>query len=329
MNTSSMKALVCTKYGSPEYLQVQRVAIPEIGENELLIQIFASPITAADTMMRRATPFISRFFLGFFKPRRSIVGTGFSGKVIKVGKAVTRFRVGEEVFGETGLQFSANAEYISIAESAVVVHKPSNLSFGHAAVLCDGPLTSYHFLRHIVCIQAGQKILVNGASGSLGSAAVQIAKYYKAEVTGICSGRNTNWVKEIGADKIINYQEWNISEHTQTYDIIFDSVGKLSYCKSEPLLRPEGVYLTPVISISILLQMIGNSFRKGKRAILSAVGLLPPLKLRSHLNELLALIQQGKLIPFIEKYYPMEQAVEGHRYVDSQRKRGNVLIKMR
>ena len=178
MNTQTMQAVTCTRYGNPSVLKVQEYSKPTPKENEVLVKIHASAVTAADTMMRKGTPFYVRFFLGLRKPKVPIIGTGFAGEIEAIGEKVTQFRVGDQVFGETAFQFSANAEYVCISENGVIVLKPSNMSFEEAASVCDGAVTSLNFLKEIANIQAGQSLLVNGSSGSLGTAAIQLGKFF-------------------------------------------------------------------------------------------------------------------------------------------------------
>jgi NADPH:quinone reductase-like Zn-dependent oxidoreductase len=224
-----MKAIVCTKYGSPDVLELKEVEKPTPKDNEVLVKIYASSATAADCMMRQGTPFYGRLFLGLRKPHPSITGTGFAGVIEAVGKAVKRFQVGDSVFGETGMGFSTNAEYVCLPEDGVLSTLPNNLTYEEAAPICDGALTSFSFLKDIGEIQSGQSVLINGASGSLGSAAVQIAKSFGADVTGVCSTTNLELVKSLGADKVIDYTSEDFTQTRQTYDIIFDTVGKSSF----------------------------------------------------------------------------------------------------
>ncbi len=326
MKTSKMKAIVCTRYGSPAYLQLQEVDHPTAQDQEILVKVSSSTVTAADTMMRRAIPFVSRFFLGLFRPKKSIIGTGFAGTVVAIGKKVTRFQVGDEVFGETGVNFGANAEYVALPEDGVVALKPSGISFDEAAPISDGPLTSINFLKNLGKIKPGHKVLINGASGSLGIAAVQLAKHFGAEVTGVCSSRNAELVRSLGADKVIDYKKTDFTNTGETYDIIFDTVGKSAFQKSKKALKQEGVYLSPVLSLPLLLQMMWTSRMSSKKAIFSATGLLPHEELNALLAELIGLIEEGQLKAVIDQTYPLAKTAEAHWYVDKGHKRGNVVI---
>ena len=328
MNTQKMKAIVCTKYGSPDYLQLQEVAKPVPQDNEVLVKVFATTVTAADSMMRRADPFISRFFLGLFKPKKAIMGTGFAGKIEAIGKSVKNYKVGDEVFGETSVNFGANAEYVCLPEDGIFLPKPATLSYEEAATFSDGPLTSFNFLKNLGKIKKGQRVLINGASGSLGTAAVQLAKYYGAEVTGICSTRNLEMVRALGANKVIDYTTTDFTKTQQTYDLIYDTVGKLSFSTCKGSLTPDGIYLSPVLNLGLLFQMLWTSKIGSKKAIFSATGLRPGSELKSFLKKLINIVEKGGLKSVIDKRYPLEQTAEGHRYVDSGRKRGNVVIQL-
>lgn len=320
-----MKAIVLTRYGSPDNLEVQEVSKPAPSDKEVLVMVKASTTTAADTMMRKADPFISRFFLGFFKPRKAITGTGFAGEVVEVGKEVTRFQVGDQVFGETGTDFGANAEFVSLSEEGILMQIPSKLNFEEAATLTDGSLTSINFLENLGKIKSGQKVLINGASGSLGTAAVQLAKYYGAEVTGVCSAKNAELVQSLGADKVIDYKTTDFTQTGEKYDLIFDTVGKSSFSKCRKALKKEGLYLSPVLNIGLLFRMMFTS-KSRKKAVFSATGLLPHKELKQLLNKLFETVEGGYLKPVIDRKYPLEKAADAHRYVDTGRKRGNVVL---
>ena len=326
MKKQKMKAIVCTKYGAPEFLELQEVEKPTYQENEILIRMKASTVTAADTMMRQANPFISRFFLGFTKPKNDIMGTGFAGDVVAVGKNVQAFKEGDRVFGESGITFGANAEYLAIPENGVISIIPEQMTYEEAAPICDGALTSINFLREVTKIQAGQKVLIIGASGSLGTAAVQLAKYYGAEVTGVCGPSNTALVKNLGADSVIDYTKTDYTQGRIQYDIIYDTVGKSSFSKCKRILTSNGVYLCPVLKLSLLFQMLTNSLRGTKKALFSATGLKPANELRVLIKELKEIINAGKLRLILDRRYPLEETANAHRYVDKGHKRGNVVI---
>lgn len=323
-----MKAVVCTQYGGPEVLEVQEVSQPVIGETEVLIKVMASTVTAADTMMRQANPPISRLFMGFSKPKHPIMGTGFAGIIEAVGSQVKAWQPGDAVFGETGITFGANAEYICMPVDGVILKKPDYLPFEEAATLTDGPLTSINFLKNLGEIKAGQRVLINGASGSLGTAAVQLAKYYGAEVTAVCSGRNEAFVRSLGADEVVDYTKEDFTATGQTYDIIYDTVGKRSFSECKKALTPDGRYISPVLNLGLLFRMLWTSLFSQKKARFTATGLMAAPDLRQLLTELLPLLESGELRILIDQRLPLEKAVEAHQYVDKGRKRGNVVLQV-
>ncbi len=326
MNTPTMKAVVCTRYGSPDVLQVREVPKPVVHHNEILIKVKATTVTAADTMMRRADPCISRLFLGFLKPKRAIMGTGFAGIVEAVGSGVRSFKAGDEVFGEAGVRFGANAEYICMPEDGVAVAMPSRISFEEAAPLCDGALTSLNFLKNLGNIRSGQKVLINGASGGLGTAAVQLASYYGAEVTGVCSAANLELVRSLGAHRVIDYATTDFTTTEHRYDLIFDTVGKRSFSQCRRVLSQNGIYLSPVLGWGLLTQMLWTSAFGTRKAKFSATGLLPAPALRALLSEIVHLVETGHLQTVIDRRYSLQQTAEAHRYVDTGHKRGNVVV---
>ena len=323
-----MKAVMYTKYGSPDVLQVREMAKPAPQANELLVAVRASSVTAADSMMRQGKPFYGRLFLGLTGPKHSITGTGFAGVVEAVGEEVTQFKPGDAVFGESTFGPGANAEYLCVAEDGVVAALPANLSFAEAAPICDGALTSWAFLKDIGNVQPGQRVLINGASGSLGTAAVQIAKHLGAEVTGVCSARNVALVKSLGADHAIDYTRQDFTATGQTYDVIFDTVGKSSFTRCKGSLTGRGVYLSPVLGLPLLLQMLWTSQFGSKKARFSATGMRAAPELRGFLGELVELIEAGALKSITDRRYPLEAAADAHRYVDQGHKRGNVVLAM-
>ncbi|MFZ1806194.1 MAG: NAD(P)-dependent alcohol dehydrogenase [Cyclobacteriaceae bacterium] len=321
-----MKAIITKKYGSPEVLQLKDIVKPKPKANEVLVRIHASSVTAADTMMRRGKPFYGRLFIGLLKPNNPISGTGFAGIVEAVGKDVTHFTEGDAVFGESVLGAGTNAEYVCVAENGVIISKPANISFEEAASICDGPLTSINFLKNLASIQPGQKVLINGASGSLGSAAVQLAKYYEAEVTGVCSTTNIELVRSLGADHVIDYTQQDFTKSGVQYDVIYDTVGKSTFSKAKKVLTTDGAYISPVLNFTLLIQMIWTSVIGKKKAKFSATGILPVPALRDLLYELRAMICAGYLKSIIDRAYSLEQIAEAHTYVDNGHKRGNVVL---
>ena len=317
-----MKAAVYTQYGSPEVIQVIDTEKPSPKPNEILVKIKAASVTRADTMMRQGIPKFGRLFLGLFKPKNTALGTGFSGVVEAIGSQITKFKIGDEVFGEKLFSNGCNAEYLCIAEDLVIENKPTTISHQEAAPICDGFLTSYNFLKDIANIKEGQQILINGASGSLGSAAVQLAKVLEAKVTGVCSTKNVSFVKSIGADEVVDYKNEDFTNSQIKYDIIYDSVGTLSFKSCKNALTQKGIFMTPVLSFGILWYSILNS----KKVKFAATGLKRTEELKRLFLELVDFFKQGKLYTNIDKSYCLSDIVEAHHYLETGRKVGNIVI---
>ncbi|WP_250432455.1 NAD(P)-dependent alcohol dehydrogenase [Hanstruepera flava] len=317
-----MKAAVYTVYGSPEVIQIQEVDKPTPKPNEVLINIKASSITRADTMMRQGKPKFGRLFMGLFKPKNTALGTGFSGVVEEVGNQITQFKIGDAVFGEKLFSNGTNAEYICVDQDGIIALKPDLLSHEQAAPICDGFLTSYSFLKDIAKLQFGQHILVNGASGSLGTAAIQLAKVLGATVTGVCSAKNTALVKALGADVVIDYGKTDFTKGQTRYDVVYDTVGTSSYKACKNVISDNGVFVTPVLSFETLIY----SLFKPKKVKFSATGIRKRPDLKALLSELQILFEQEILQTHIDKTYKLEHLVEAHQYLETGRKVGNIVI---
>jgi NADPH:quinone reductase-like Zn-dependent oxidoreductase len=326
MKDYTMRAVVAKGYGTHEVLEPGIVKMPQLKENDLLVKIYASSATKADTMMLTGKPFIGRLFTGLLKPKHDIPGTGFAGDVVDTGEKVTLFKKGDRVFGETTLGFGTNAEFVAINEEGVILHKPDNLPYTEAVTFCDGPLTSINFLKEIGKVKPGQKVLINGASGSLGTAAVQLAKYFGAEVTAVCSTTNVGLVKSLGADHVIDYTKEDFTAIDEQFDIVYDTVGKSTFKRSKKVLAEKGLYISPVMKLSLLIQMIRTSLRGGKKAIFAASGLKADKDLRALLSELLTIFRAGKLRTVIDRQFPLEKLSQAHQYIAKGHKKGNVVI---
>lgn len=321
-----MNAIIAKGYGGPEVFEFTQVEKPVAKKNEVLVKVLVSSATRADGMIRTGKPYFGRLITGIIKPKNPIPGTGFAGVIESVGNTVTKFKVGDRVFGETTIGFSTNAEFIAIAENGVIVHMPDNMQFTEGAAFCDGAVTSINFLRNIADLKSGQKILINGASGSLGTAAVQIAKNMGAEVTAVCSTRNAGLVKSLNADYVIDYTKTDFTLSTEKYDVVYDSVGTSSYSKSKKVLTKGGQYISPVLGLPLLLDMICTSLFSKKRAKFSATGLLKEEELYNLLLELTESYKEGQIKMVIDRQFPLEKLAEAHTYIASGHKKGNVVI---
>lgn len=321
-----MKAIIQTQYGAPDVLQVVEVEKPSWADNEVLVKTHATTVTATEAVFRQGKPYFSRLFTGLTKPKIKTLGEELAGEIVAVGKDVTNFKVGDRVFGIAGPNFGANVEYLSVPSDEVLALMPEQLSYQEAAGSVDGFLTALPFLRDEGNIRSGQKVLINGASGSVGSAAVQIAKYFGAEVTGVCSTRNIELVKSLGADHVIDYTSEDFTQNGQRYDIIFDTVGKITFSQSKKSLTSDGIFLEAGMDSDILRHVIWTSIIGSKKAKIAATGLRPPHEKAKDLQLLKELMEAGIIKPVIDRCYPLEQISEAHAYVDTGRKKGNVVI---
>ncbi|MCR9066036.1 MAG: NAD(P)-dependent alcohol dehydrogenase [Cytophagales bacterium] len=326
MKKRKMKAMIATGYGSSEVLKLREVDLPAIKPTEVLIKVAVSSATTADGMMLSGKPFITRLFVGLTKPKYPIPGTGFAGVVHAKGSEVSKFKVGDKVFGETTLGFSTNAEFLAVPENGVILPMPETMQYTEAASFGDGHVTSYNFLTNIYKLKASERILIIGASGALGTAAVQIAKYKGAHVTGVCSSKNKGLVKSLGADEIIDYTVEDFTNSTETYDVIFDTLGKTTFKACQKILNPHGHYLSPVIGVSVLFQMMKTSLFGSKKVLFHATGTNSENKLRAMLEEVTEIFKSGKLKTVIDRQYPLEKLAEAYTYIAKGHKKGNVII---
>ena len=326
MPPTTLKAWSVQRYGGPETLAPVTRPMPVHGSGQVLIRIRASAVTRADAMMRAGTPKFARLFLGLSRPRNDLIGTGFSGEVIAIGAGVSRFRVGDEIFGETGLNFGANSSHICLDEDGVLMPKPDSLSHEEAAVMCDGPLTSLNFLQNVAELRASERVLILGATGSLGSAAIQVAAAMGADVTGTCSERNVGLVASLGADHVMDYMREDFHKGSARYDVIYDTLGVSSFAQASSALTSSGRYVCPVLSLGLLAAMLRTSFIGRRRACFSATGLLKPEALRPMLGQLIEMVEDAKLTPVMDKTYQLDQLIEAHQYVEAGHKRGNVVV---
>jgi NADPH:quinone reductase-like Zn-dependent oxidoreductase len=320
-----MKAVIATRYGSPDVLHIQEVDKPLPKDNEILIKIRATTVNVGDCRMRSFTvpPIFwlpARLTLGLTKPKNPIFGFELAGDVESVGKDVTRFKVGDAVFGSAfSANFGTHAEYKCLPEDGIVALKPTNLTYEEAAAVPLGALTALSFLKR-AHIQKGQNVLINGASGAVGTYALQLSKYFGAVVTAVCSSKNIDMVKSLGADSVIDYTHADFTSSGQTYDIIFDAVATTSFSQCSNSLKPKGYYINTVMPTAALLgwwyTMTTNKYVLGGNLIETTEDLI-------FLKEL---IEAGHIKPVVDRCYPMADIAEAHRYVDTGRKKGNVVI---
>lgn len=326
-----MKAIIWTKYGSVDGLRLQEIAKPTPKDNEVLIKVHAATASTADTEFRRLKlplffAFFLRLYLGFLKPTRiTILGTEFAGEIVSVGKEVSQYQPGDQVYGYTGLSMGTYAEYLCLSEkpsalASVMGKKPVNITYEEAAALPFGGLEALHSLRQ-ANIQRGQKVLIVGAGGSIGTYCVQLAKHYGAEVTGVDKPGKLDMLRSIGADHVIDYTKEDFTRNGQKYDVILDTIGKSPFSRSLRSLKENGTYLNANPGLFGGLWMRWFSRNGGKRVITWTAGYTV-----DNLNALKELVEAGIIKPVIDRRYPLEQTAEAHRYVDTGQKKGNVVI---
>jgi NADPH:quinone reductase-like Zn-dependent oxidoreductase len=315
-----MKAIVYEQYGAPEVLQLKEVEKPILKNNEILLRIKATAVNSGDVRLRKADPFAVRFIFGFIKPKINILGSVFSGEVESVGKEVQKFKVGDQVFGHTDMSFGSYAEYKCLPENASIALKPANISHNEAAVIPFGGVTALHFMKKAI-IKPGQKVLVVGASGAVGSAAVQLAKSFGANVTGVCSTVNIDLVKSLGADRVIDYTKEDFTQNGETYDVIFDTVKTISVSRSIKSLNKNGIMILSAAGMQEMLQGIWVSMTSSKKVMTGVIS-----HTAADIIFLKGLIEAHKLKPVIDRTYSLEQIAEAHAYVEKGHKKGNISI---
>jgi NADPH:quinone reductase-like Zn-dependent oxidoreductase len=322
-----MRAVVYDKYGPPEVLRIEEVEQPVPKEDEVLVKIHATTVNRSDVHIREANrrsglavSLLSRAVSGLRRPRRRILGSEFAGEVVTVGPAVTEFAVGDQIFGTTGLRFGAHAEFMCVRETARVARIPAGMSFEEAAPLCDGALNA------LMCLTAANltkvsRILVYGASGAIGTAGVQLAKYFGADVTAVCNTKNLELVKSLGADRVIDYTQEDFTKNGETYDAVFDAVGKHSFKRSKGSLKEGGMFL-PTDGFENLFLAVWTPRFRGKKVVFQ----IPPRQTKQDVLFLKELVEAGKYRAVIDRRYPLEDVIEATRYVETQQKTGNVVL---
>jgi NADPH:quinone reductase-like Zn-dependent oxidoreductase len=314
-----MRAVVHDRYGPPEVLRLAEVERPGPKDDEVLVKVHASTVTRTDTGFRSSEYFFTRAFTGLLRPKRKIPGLELAGVVEAVGAAVTQFQVGDEVFGIKG---GANAEYICVHENGVLAYKPAGLTFEEAAAVCDGALVARTCLS-TADLRKGRTIVVYGASGSIGTAAVQLAKHFEAEVTAVCNAKNVEVVRSLGADEVIDYLKEDFTKNGKTYDVVFDAVGKHSFRRCRRSLKPGGIYITTDLGFMWHVPLLALLTRwLGSRRATLGIGKYR----REDLLLLKELIEAGRYRAVIDRTYPLEDVVEATRYVETGQKTGNVVL---
>jgi NADPH:quinone reductase-like Zn-dependent oxidoreductase len=317
-----MRAVLYDRYGPPDVLRLGEVERPVPKDAEVLIKVHASTVNRTDTGLRSAEYFISRFFTGLIRPRRKIPGTDLAGEVEAVGSAVSEYRVGDHVFGVSARTAGAHAEFVCLPENAPLAHKPTGMTFEEAAAVPDGVILALSYLGRMN-LQKGTRILIYGASGSIGTAAVQLARYFDADVTAVCNTKNVELVASLGADRVIDYTQEDFTKNGETYDVVFDAVGKLSFKRCRASLKPRGLYgstdLGPYWQNPLLAVWTS---RVGDKKVLFPI----PRYTKKGIIFLKELIDAGKYRAVIDRRYPLEEVVEAHRYVETGQKTGNVVL---
>jgi NADPH:quinone reductase-like Zn-dependent oxidoreductase len=322
-----MRAVVYDRYGPPDVLRLEDVERPVPRDDELLIKVHATTVNRMDVHIREANrssgrvmSMFSRLVSGVRRPRQRILGSEFAGEVEAVGAAVKEFSVGDHVFGSSGLRFGAHAEFMCVRENYRIAHMPAGMSFEEAAPICDGALNALMCLK-VADLKKGRRILIYGASGAIGTAGVQLARHFGADITAVCTTKNLELVRSLGADRVIDYTQEDFTKNGQTYDVIFDAVGKHSFSRSKGSLEPHGLYLPTDGSENLFLALWTPRFA-GKKVVFQ----IPPRQTKLDVLFLKELVEGGKYRPVIDRRYPLEKVIEATRYVETQQKTGNVVL---
>ncbi len=314
-----MKAVTCDRYGPPEVLRIEDIERPVPGPDEVLIRIRATTVNRSDTETRQGSPAVARLLTGLRRPRHRILGTELAGEVEAAGSAVTEFKTGDAVFGVRAWKFGAHAEFVCMRESAALAPKPAGMSFEEAAAVCDGVILALMGLRP-ADVRKGRSILVYGASGSIGTAAVQLSRYFGADVTAVCGTKNLDLVRSLGAEQVIDYTREDFTANGQAYDVIFDAVGKHSFGRCRDSLNPGGIYLATDGLHNLL---VAQWTRFGDKKVIFPI---PPRYTKQDVLFLKGLLEAGQYRAVIDRRYPLAEVVEASRYVDTEQKTGNVVL---
>ncbi|MEM7156761.1 MAG: NAD(P)-dependent alcohol dehydrogenase [Myxococcota bacterium] len=321
-----MKAVVYEEYGSPDILELREVETPTPAAGQVRVRVEATTVTLVDCEFRAGNPVVARLYTGLTRPKRTVLGTEFAGQVEAIGPGVTRFRVGDRIFGASDEGFGTHAEYVCLSEQGAVTTLPDAMSMAQGAGMSNGALTALPFLRDHANVRPGDEVLIIGASGSIGTVAVQLAKELGAHVTGVCSTANVELVKSLRADRVVDYTAQDFTRGDQRYDVVFDTVGKSSFASSKRVLKPSGAYLTTVLTAGALFMTLWTKLLGGKRAIFAPTGLRSAADKAADLEYLKGLVEAGRLRVVIDSRYPLSEIAKAHRYVGSGRKKGNLII---
>ncbi|MCW5718929.1 MAG: NAD(P)-dependent alcohol dehydrogenase [Bauldia sp.] len=321
-----MRAMTLARYGTPDVFHLGTMPSPEPKAGEVLVRIHATAATPSDCAMRLGRPLVIRLFAGLRRPKASILGDVFAGEVVAVGPGATKFRPGDAVYGTAAPGTGTYAELLCLSENGPIARKPDGLSFSEAAGISDGVVTALPFLRDHGRVGPGQRVLVNGASGAIGSIAVQLAKHFGAEVTGVCSTRNVDLVRSLGADHVIDYTTTDFTAARNAYDVIFDAVGKSSFARAGRALKPGGRYLTTVPTFGAVAQGLRTRLFGSRRAVFAMTGLRSGPAKAADLHFANGLIEAGQLRAVTDRTYPLSRLAEAHAYVETGHKRGSVVI---
>lgn len=323
-----MKVVAQHRYGGPDVLRIEERPKPVPKAGQVLVRVHACTVTLADCAFRKADPFIVRLFGGLFRPRNDVLGDDIAGVVEAVGPDVSRFKPGQAVYGSVGAELGGMAEYVCLGETSAMVPAPEGQAVLPLSGLSYAYLTAMPFIRDEARVKAGDHVLVHGAAGSVGAIAVQLASHFGAKVTAVASGRHAGMLAELGADHVIDRQAEDFTGHRAAYDVIFDAVGKSSFARCAPALKPGGIYLTTVPGWSIMWLMLTGGRRGGKRGRLATTGLRPVADKLGDLELLNDLLVQGAVRPVVDRIFPFEQVAEAHRYVESEQKAGDVVVEV-
>lgn len=323
-----MKVAAQKRYGGPEVIEIVERPKPVPGPGEVLIEVHASTVTLADCAFRKADPFIVRFFGGLFRPKLDVLGDDIAGVVVAIGTGVTRFAVGDRVHGCTGATLGGMAEYVCAKETAALVTVPEGVELMPLGGMSYAYLTAMPFIRDEGKVKPGDHVLIYGAASSVGAMALQLAKHFEAEVTAVASGRHRALLERLGADHVIDRQVADFTAARESYDVVFDAVGKSRYAQAAPALKPGGIYLTTVPSWGIFALMLTGGQRGGKRGKLATTGLRAESDKLKDLHVLNRLLEQGAIRPVTDRVFPLNQIVEAHRYVEREVKAGDVVVAM-